>query len=141
MPISTDDGDPDDDGDVHDLSSDGGVRDAADCADLTHSEDEDEDEDGDPMVCKFDGMLINPGTAHITHNATNALTASMAAFGKRSDEMQKVCNLCRIEKHKPRLMETCFGDQVGQRFQPAFKSLKGMCIRNVLPHLLSQPQS
>ena len=80
----------------------------------------DEEHVSDPYVLAFDRMLLNPGTAHITHNATNALQSSMPNFKLRSRQMQKVCELCRMERHRPKLMRSCFNDAIGRLLQKDF---------------------
>ena len=84
------------------------------------------DEAPDDIFFEFDRMLLNPGNAHIIHNATNALKRGMGSYELRTTQLKAVCNLCRTNRHKPRLLATCFGDAVGTELQNFFDGFQDL---------------
>ena len=51
---------------------------------------------------------------HVIHNAANFLQRSMPNYEYRIMQLKAICELCRTNRHKPRLMATCLGDAAGQ---------------------------
>ena len=66
----------------------------------------------DELLC-FCNMILNPGAAHINHNASNSLETICPTYGKRVDQLIVVCDLVRKRKHRQRLRGTCFNDELG----------------------------
>ena len=65
-------------------------------ADVDFSDDSGTDDDA---LLEFDKMVLNPGTAHITHNAANTLEEVMPTYKMRTHQLGAVCDLCREQKH------------------------------------------
>ena len=86
-------------------------------------------EEGDALL-KFDNWVLNPGTAHIVHNAGNMLEDVMPNYKWRMEQLGAVCDLCRKPRHQPRLLETCFNDPVGRAMHPLIKACKGRVVKN-----------
>ena len=76
-----------------------------------------DDSGTDDALLEFDKMVLNPGTAHITHNAANTLEEVMPTYKMRTHQLGAVCDLCREQKHRPRsrlASVTVLGRQCGK---------------------------
>ena len=89
-----------------------------------------DDSGTDDALLEFDKMVLNPGTAHITHNAANTLEEVMPTYKMRTHQLGAVCDLCREQKHRPRLEQTCFSDGVGKTMWQDFTGFSGKVRRH-----------
>ena len=79
----------------------------------------------DPDLLEYDRMILNPGSAHIVHNASNILKDCMHSYALRTSQLKEVCNLIRKPQHLKRLLATCFPSDVDQVVAKVFKGFKG----------------